>query len=513
MMDTIMAGAWNRIRSMAKPGLMGWFIVVLGFILRMRQYLANRSLSGDEASLALNIITRSFAGLTEPLGFHQAAPVGFLFIEKISTALLGNSEYALRLFPLFCGILAVYLLHRIVLDYFGMAGLFALLMFALNSWQVYYASELKQYGGDVMVTLLLVYLTIRCLRDEARAGDFLWLGAAGVITIWISHVSVFILAGSGLALAFEKFTKRKSIPLAWLALLAATWLASFGVDYLVALGDTAANRYFQAVWKKAFLPMPPWSDIPWLVNVYYKFVLITLTGTDTGVDYMILLLGVVGGLSLIARRPGVAIIVISPFILTLIASAWQKYPLSHRFMLFLVPLSLLLMAEGIGWIYTFLAKWRKSFALVACGLLSAVILLLPVQNAIGGFNSPPSVSEIKPLMKYIEKNSKPGDVIYVHYRAVTAFTYYVPFYRLDMDKVITGVDRQDNKKAIDRFFTDVNDLRGNDRVWFIMSEITECGGCESGAPQFFKNYLDENGLMLESVSAANSAAYLYDLKP
>jgi hypothetical protein len=508
-----MTVTWNRIKSIVKPELAGWLIVALGIVLRVRQYLSYRSLSGDEASLAVNIVSRSFAGLTEPLGFHQAAPVGFLYIEKLLIILLGNADYILRLLPLISGILAVYLLYRISLDHFGIVGIFALSMFALNSWQVYYTSELKQYSSDVMVTLLLVYFSLRCLKEEPRDRDFIWLGAIGAIAIWISHVAIFILAGTGLALVFEKYVRKRQIPLVWLAGLAAVWFVSFGIDYLVALQDSATNRYFQTFWAKAFLPLPPWSDIPWLVNIYYKFVLITLNGTDTGMDHMILILGFIGGLSLLARRPGMAIIVIFPFIMTLVASAWQKYPLSHRFMLFLVPLALLLMAEGVGRIYYFLAKWQKHVALILCGIPVVFMLLLPAQNAIGVFKSPSTASEIKPIMKYIEENRKQGDVIYIHYRSVTAFTYYAPFYHLNSENIIAGVDRQDPKKAISRFIEDVKSLKGNDRVWFVLSEVVECGDCEGNPSQFFINYIDENGTLIDSVQATNSGAYLYDLNP
>jgi hypothetical protein len=120
---------------------------------------------------------------------------------------------------------------------------------------------------------------------------------------------------------------------------------------------------------------------------------------------------------------------------------------------------------------------------------------------------------MKPVMKYIEENKKPGDIIYLHYRSVPAFTYYASFYHLDSENIITGVDRQDPKKAINRFFTDVKDLKGNNRVWFILSEVTDCNDCTGDIRQFFTNYLDENGSMLDSILAVNSAAYLYDLNP
>jgi hypothetical protein len=141
------------------------------------------------------------------------------------------------------------------------------------------------------------------------------------------------------------------------------------------------------------------------------------------------------------------------------------------------------------------------------------MLLLPAQNAMGVFKSPSTASEIKPIMKYIEENRKRGDVIYIHYRSVTAFTYYAPFYRLDSENIIAGVDRQDPKKAISRFREDVKSLKGNDRVWFVISEVVECGDCVGSPSQFFIDYLDENGAMIDSVKSVNSGAYLYDLNP
>jgi hypothetical protein len=513
MTDQFMVLVWNRIKSSIKPGLIGWCIIILGLILRVRHYLANRSLSGDEASLAVNIVSRSFIGLTEPLGYRQAAPVGFLFIQKLIIVVFGNRDYFLRLFPLVSGILAIYLIYRIVLNYFGPAGIFALLMFSLNTWQTMFSSELKQYSSDVMVTLLLVYLSIRCLKAEPQAGDFVWLGIAGIVTIWMSHIAVFILPGIGLALVLEKYAQKKRIPFIWLLSMGATWFLSFSVDYLVALQHTAADRYFQAYWLRAFVPLPPWENIPWLVNVYYKFVLITLNRTDTIMDQLLPLLAGIGGLSLFARQRNAALIIVFPFIMTFIASAWQKYPLSYRFMLFLVPLAVLLMAEGIGKIYSILAKLQRHIALILCGIPVFFMLFFSAQTAIGNYRRPSTVAEIKPVLKYIEENLKQGDVIYIHYRSVPTFTYYAPFYHLDTENIVAGIDRQDPRKALDRFFVDVKDLKGNDRVWFVLSEIPDCGGCKGDFREFFTNYLDENGSMLDSILALNSAAYLYDLNP
>jgi hypothetical protein len=86
-----------------------WFSVALGALLRLVQYLRNRSLWLDESSLALNILHRSYSGLLEPLDYHQGAPVGFLMLEKLAVRSLGAGEYALRLAPLVAGLVSLFL--------------------------------------------------------------------------------------------------------------------------------------------------------------------------------------------------------------------------------------------------------------------------------------------------------------------------------------------------------------------------------------------------------------------
>ena len=72
-----------------------FFIIFVGIFLRVWQYAVNRSLWFDEALLALNIVNRTFIGLTQPLDYNQGAPIGFLIIEKVIIQLIGNKDYFL----------------------------------------------------------------------------------------------------------------------------------------------------------------------------------------------------------------------------------------------------------------------------------------------------------------------------------------------------------------------------------------------------------------------------------
>lgn len=77
--------------------------------MQLSQYLYNRSLWADEAVLALNIVNRSYLELLQPLDYDQAAPIGFLIVEKFAVQLFGDNEYSLRLFPLLSGIISLLL--------------------------------------------------------------------------------------------------------------------------------------------------------------------------------------------------------------------------------------------------------------------------------------------------------------------------------------------------------------------------------------------------------------------
>jgi Dolichyl-phosphate-mannose-protein mannosyltransferase len=504
---------WNRMKSLINPDYVEWSLIAVGIILRLRQYLANRSLWADEASLAVNIANRTFGGLTQPLDYHQAAPIGFLFIEKFFIVLLGNKDYILRLFPLFAGILAIYLLHRITKEYFGGAGMATVLMFSINSWLIFFSSELKQYSSDVMVALLLIYLSSRCFKEDARVRDFQLLGVGGIMTIWMSHISIFILAGIGLTLVLEKIIHKKYMSFSWIIGLGAVWLISFGAEYIFTLQYIAADKYFQTYWQKAFMPLPPWRDIQWLVKTYYSFILIIVGRTDSILILMIPALAFIGSVSLFIRNRSIAIVIIFPFIAALAASALEKYPLSYRFMLFLIPSILLLMTEGIRSIYLFFAKWQRGPALILSGIPIVVMLWFLIPIAWNVFNSPEKISEIKPIMEYVGKSKTQNDVIYIYYGSAPAFIYYAPFYHLDPTNAIFGSDSLKKKVALNSFFDDVEKLKGNDRVWFIFSDIVDCGGCYGDKRIFFTDYLDKFGTMLDSVRGTAAGAYLYDLSP
>ena len=435
-----MTALWKRLKLFVKPDYIGWLFIILGVVLRLRQYLADRSLWHDEANLAINLIERTFSGLTQPLDYEQGAPIGFLFIEKLILVVLGNKDYILRLFPLISGLLALYLIYLVARRYFGMTGLFAVLVFAISWPLIYYSSELKQYSSDALFSLLLIYLAFRCFDEHERFIDFFLLGITGLIAIWTSHPSAFILAGIGLTLVVDKLIKKAYAPLTWTLGLGILWIAALAAVYFVSLRYLAANSFLQDYWHHSFMPLPPWSNLDWFGKTYL-LLMDAIFGFDS--SYLTIIcsvLALIGVISLFYRNRNIAMMIILPFGFALIAAALQKYPLDDRFMLFLVPLFILLMAEGLGQIYLSSRKLNGTLAMTIFGLIAILMLWTPTHNAIQNFLSPPLGQDIKPVLQYVSANRAPNDIIYVYHGARPAFAYYAASYHLDTGNFITGND-------------------------------------------------------------------------
>jgi len=501
------------VQSFIKVDYFWWGAILLGIVLRLRQYLLNRSLWADEASLAINLINRNFSELLQLLDYHQAAPVGFLFIEKLTIVILGNHDYVMRLFPLFAGILAIYLIYKIARVSFGTFGLFAVFIFSISWWLVHYSSELKQYSSDVTVALLLVFLAGNCLREQVGARDFLILGIAGAVTIWISHPSVFILTGIGFVLVLEKFTRKEYVPWTWILGVGIGWLASFGIEYLISFQHIVADEYLIKYWRRAYVPLPPWSDKGWFVDTYYSFLFFAFHRADNVMALITLVLTSIGVVSILTRNWKIALLVISPFVVTVIVSALQRYPLKNRFMLFLIPFAHLLMAEGFRGIYWLIAKWKPNVATIFSGILALVVAwqIVPVtyEKAVSGERE-----DIRPVIEYVAENRMPDDIVYIFHKTDPVYHYYAPQYGLDTGNIIVGIYDSSKRVALQSFEDDVDRLVGNSRVWFIFSEVIDCIECEGEDTQaFYLNHINKFGVIIDSYDGSGANAYLYDLGP
>ena len=480
-------------------------LLAIGIILRIWQYATNRSLWLDEALLALNLVQRTFAGLLQPLDYNQVAPLLFLFIQKAIITVLGNSEYALRLFPLVAGILSLLLMYKTAKKYLqGTAVYIALALFCLCAALIYYSSENKQYASDVMFTLVLLLVAYPCMQDDAKSRNYMLLMGAGLIAMWMSHPTVFILTGIGIVVMILPVFKKDWKRILWPVLTGLFWLINLAFLYLISLRYTAEHKGLKAFWYDSFMPMPPWNNWGWFRNALEGSFHNPLGLSFVALSAVLLLIGLI---SMFQRKWTIGLVLVLTISTTLAASGLGKYPFSGRLLLFLVPIIFLLIAEGIERIRCIVARYSRFVASFTAVALALLLLAQPVASAINGVKHPRMPQHIRPIVEYLSQNKRNSDMIYVYYFLQPAFKYYAPFYGFKDSDYRVGIKAQSEPE---KYLKDIDTLIGNARVWFVFSASPR--RAKVNEELYYLAYLNKIGKKIDEFRVPGAAVYLYDLK-
>jgi len=486
------------------------FFCLFGVLVRTIQYLANRSLWLDESYLALNLVNRSYTELLQPLDYNQAAPVGFLLTEKFITQVFGNFEYALRLFPFLCSLLAIFFFYKLAKQVVsGWALVAATLLFACLSRLIYFSVELKQYSSDVMIALLLTLLLMRSRNIVLTLRHAIFLGVVGAIAIWFSHPAIFILAGVELAQLL--LTQRKQLKAYCLSRLPTylMWLVSFGFLYLFTVTTTLDSEELLAAWESRY----PRSllDIAWLSDaIFNKFVGYFYRPYDrSGIILAIALISLlIGCIRFCRNRFSYFLVLVMPVLLTLIAAFLQQYPFRNRLILFLAPFVILMVAEGISF---FVSHFRHRILKLIGVLLAISLLILPAGRAAIWSVQPIQVEEVRPLAAYLQSQWQPGDRLYVYNLCSTQFLYYAPRYGFAPDDYQIGEfqiprTQKPTVKDLAAFKQDVTPLRNRDRLWFLTCRADEIEA-------WMTIYLKQIGQQHDQQLVTGASLQQYDLRP
>lgn len=496
----------NRLARLAPRDWIGLALVLAGFILRLRQYIVNRSLWLDEAMLANNILGRDFAGLFRQLDNDQGAPIGFLLLQKTITLTLGDSEFALRILPFLAGCLALvlmFLLARKVASPF--AGSLALALFAFSPALIYYASEVKQYSSDVAIALAISLLFLKYEHAVIKPKDAALLAIVGMLAVGFSHPALFVLGGLGLALFVPALRARDTRRIVTLLLVAAAWGLSLAALYFVNLRQLSTHQFFLDFWREGFLPhdSSAWRWLGLSLNVPF-FDLLGLR-----IFYPALaILFLIGFFGLTRRLPRFGLFLLFIFLLTLLASFLTLYPFAGRMILFLVPILTLLLAEGVDSVAALFTRPRWLAWTVRLAL-TGILLFAPLTLAAENFAAPKMREHIRPTMEILRDQHKDGDLVYVYYWAEHAIRFYAPKYGFAPSDFMLGADHHANPKL---YRAELDALRDHERVWFLFSHVYEDG--DFNERDFILSYLDSIGELSREFRVPGTSVYLYlyDLK-
>jgi hypothetical protein len=496
-----------------------WCSIAFGALLRIAQYLLNRSLWVDEASLALNILHRSYSGLIKPLDYYQGAPFGFLVLEKLAVQSFGPSEYALRLLPLISGVLSLFLFYEVARkSIIPTAVPVATTLFAICASLIYYSSEVKQYSTDVAVALLIYSVVLAEAPASWSTARLVALGCIGAAAIWMSHPAVLVLAGIAVTTVLVLLAGKQRSNLARFSIVVVVWLASLAVSYFVCLRELAHNRTLLDYWKANFMPLPPRSvsDLKWFVDSFFDFFSQTCSLELVGLAALTFITGT----AYIYSQSRIKLLfLLVPALLTLLASGLHRYPFGGRLTLFLVPPALLLIAVGAERIMSV----TRHRAPVIGYCLMVLLFLDPSQYVLHHFSKPHALTprpgimlpeEIKPAMAYVQAQQQPQDVVYLcgedeahpHSFADSepAYQFYEELGRFHESKVVLGTAFGD---VAQDYISDLDRLRGQ-RVWVVCSHI---GGAGATQLKYIEFYLSMLGPRIDHFSTAGAAVDLYDL--
>ena len=525
--------------------LLWWAIIGVGIFLRLFHLFDNRSLWNDEVFLTSSLLKTGFIDLVStPLDYQQKAPIGFLWVVRLLVLLLGKSEMVLRLFSLLCGIASLFVFVPVARYFLKPTGVaIALAILAIAPPVIYHAVEIKQYSADLLATIVILWLYIR-YHARATWQSLLQWGLLGFSINLFSYSAIFILAGMAGSLGLWYIYQNKwsllfrSVPTFFM------WLAGFVVSYYL-----LSYKYPDSEWlmiyfrnEESFMPLLPTSltEVSWFLKKLFSIVHYPL-----GLDWtdrppaaynvvlrtmmrMVLLpvLFLSIGLVYFFRKDKQNFMVLTfPIVLTLLASAFEFYPVLDRLILFWSPLLIILIAQGCYKSTNFISttnKWRYvlPFLLLAPALANSAIQV--VNPALfGGWKK----SFQRESLFYIKDKFKPGDIVYVYWNNVPNYRVYQDMYNLKLDAV-EGSDVRFISQDVNDFFKklepDYKHFSGKKRVWLIHNKLADVNMgdipfkpdwyfAKVAETEIIRDKFSELGKLIDSYQTSDVNVYLYDL--
>jgi len=499
-----------------RTGVTGWVIVallVIGAILRIWQYAANTSLWLDEIALTKGILQLDLPSLlTSPLPYDQVAPKGFLLLQKLAVMALGPTEYALRLVPFACSLIALWLFARVAARLLeGIGPVVAVALFATGTSFILLSAIAKQYAVDVCVAVSLLYLSHELMSSDPNTSRMIGAGLAGTLLVWLSQPAVLVITALGSVLVGTAIlSARATVRLRRLVFVVACWAISAALVTLAGFASmsTQTREYMYRYWAEGFPPTPPTAALrsfwPW------EQVMGLFGQASAGVAYPFpaLYVGamVIGFAALWRRQRETAALVVAPLVITLGAAVARQYPFSNRLILFLFP----------SFILSIAAATEEARSLVA--LISRVLAALLVVSVVAPamypvVMAPPTYrfEDVKPLLQHLEARRQPGDKMYVYYGAAPAMSFYAARYGMERKEYSVGGCHPGDGPS---FLRELDTFRGERRVWIVLVHPS------GGELPYILAYLDAIGarkdaLVVESRYVGRrlppARLYLYDL--
>ena len=541
----------TRTPSIAARAYLRWLVpssLLLGAVLRIREWLFERSLWLDEVTVTTQIVARNYAGLVQPLGGNQGGPVGWLWAEKASISLFGVNELALRLPPLLASLVALAVFPLVMRRMVGQAATpAATFLVATSPVLIYYASETKQYSSDTACALLAILITTILLdRPPTLRSSCLWGVACGLLA-WCSQPAILVAGACAACLVLRWLRERALLQLAaGLVVLG----GSLGAEWLLTLRQLAANQALEAYWQKYGGYPPPRAtvrvDLGWMKASAITFV----HGFGQYALPAVALVLAAWGLLTIARlQPWRAVLLTLVVLAAVAAAVTRHYPLAQRLALYLVPVLVILMCGGLAdaalradglvpprpWLgpadvapptegWPLPRPWRRQTVELSPGVglslprpwrqltvaLSVVVLVVTTLPAVGAGIAklwrPDEVTAARQVIGFVAAHRQPSDVVLTDLWGLNAFGFYGPREGVRQNGLV-AIRPPGPQPCAENPLTP---LAGRSRVWLVLVHHPSNEPPDRDAI-YASQFEAHATVLLTYRGAGDVAAYLFDL--
>ena len=495
-------------------------VVLIGAVLRSIQFFGATSLWFDELTSALNIQSRSFSQLAaQQLDYNQVAPVGFLYLEKISALIFGENDLAYRFFPWLLSLISLPLFVQISKKFLSGPYLLGSLILFSGSYATFiYSGQAKQYSGDLTACLLLVWITLFLFDKKPNKWVIFFFAITGGISILSCFqavpLSLFLIAFLVVNILRSKVLNEHKYILA----IAFVWSLAALLNYYysqIAIGNTVKSA-MSDYWANSNNGFPPSGNIQKYVLWFPQKLLEELTffnGWWYGgqikpislLSWVLLLISIPGIIYLIKKNSIKTIILFSPLIIALVLAGFRIMPFANRVSLYA---SFPLLISGLAGLQV-IKDWKPKVILnpiiaIFVLLISSIPLYYLVKS------KPPMLAQpTQPVLKELKEQMKQNDVLFVYHKARHAIRFYGP------KEGITNYQIANSHDDITSYLREIDKLKGNKRVWFFYTQWTETQPFPDSIKQYMGNVIGkEIGQIKDPYGGTEdfeAAAYLYDL--
>lgn len=391
--------------------------------LRLRAFLARRSLWLDEVSLATGVRDLSFLQLlTESLPYGQSAPLGFLLATRLGISTVGTGLLAIRLVPLASGllVLVVALMVSRVAFRRRTSQLLFLILIGVSPALVYYSTEFKQYSSDALLVLTALFVALVGRRPEVS-----WLvPTLGFVAATTSLPGMLAFGSLGLAILLHAAL---TAGIGGLVRAFRCWINAFLVWSLGAALHLAhtllvgTDRDAMVRWWVERGGFPP-DEVSAYERLYWYFerpvqlvwmLLFPHGPIDSAVErsptVVIIAAALLLGFALRRASFGVTLPAVFLGLLAsgaLLLAEFNLYPLSSRVMVYLLPVLAFALVSG----YDSGMDWGKVTQPLSA-LAIAIILLTAGASSDAPFFKPVMHRDMEAIVQLLMREWREGDVV------------------------------------------------------------------------------------------------------